>query len=80
MSAKPHQGARSKNPRQQQEGSLPCAPTFGLGEVIVNLNKLRGIISKCNDDGTYDVSYNDGRADFSVAASLLRQYVAPPGK
>jgi hypothetical protein len=74
------QGARSKTTRQQQEGSLLCAPTFGLGEVIVNVNKLRGIISKCNDDGTYDVSYNDGRADFSVAASLLKQYVAPPGK
>jgi hypothetical protein len=41
------QGARTKTTRQQQQqGSLPCAPTFALGEVIVNVNKLRGILSR----------------------------------
>jgi hypothetical protein len=58
---------------------VPCAPpTFVLGELIVNVNKLRGVIPKCNDDGTYDVRYNSKRTDSSVATRLLKTYVAPP--
>jgi hypothetical protein len=70
----------SSSEEEEMHICLPCAPTFVLGELVVNVHKLRGVISKCNDDGTYDVRYNNGRTDSSVAARLLKQYVAPPGK
>jgi hypothetical protein len=75
------ESAASSSEEEEVNLCLPCAPpTFVLGELIVNVNKLRGIISKCNDDGTYDVRYNNGRTDSSVAARLLKTYIAPPGK
>lgn len=58
---------------------LPCAYVFALGQCIVNVHKLRGVITKCNDDGTYDVRYNNKRTDSSVASNLLKPYI-PPGK
>jgi hypothetical protein len=75
------ESAASSSEEEEVNLCLPCAPpTFVLGELIVNVNKLRDIISKCNDDGTYDVRYNNGRTDSSVAARLLKTYIAPPGK
>jgi hypothetical protein len=50
-----------------------------LGQCIVNVHKLRGVITKCNDDGTYDVRYNNKRTESSVASYLLKPYI-PPGK
>ena len=63
----------SEYEEEEEEG----VRNFELGAVIQNMHRLRGTITACHDDGSYDVKYKDGRTDENVSWKLLFPPPAP---
>lgn len=45
--------------------------TFAVGEKVSNAFNLRGVVTSVNDDGTYNVKYNDNRTDINLRSRQL---------
>ena len=48
---------------QEEEDDKDSAPTFNVGDKIVNCHRLLGEVVGCNEDGTYSVVYTNGKKD-----------------
>jgi hypothetical protein len=44
-----------------------------VGDKIKNCRNLRGKVTNVNEDGTYDVVYNDGQYDDDMDSKMLQK-------